>query len=129
MNHLDFEALCDALLGDARKNIMAKKGREYAGNEDRLANFKRGAANCGVNPETVLYVYLSKHIDSLSTFIRDLERTKNLKSVEEKLTEPIAERLKDAINYLLLLHGLIKERSTAEKADTYPDKVVERPPV
>jgi hypothetical protein len=110
MTHSDFEALCDTLLGDARKNIMVKKGREYAGNEDRLANFKRGAANCGVKPETVLYVYLSKHIDSLSTFIRDLEKADTLGSVEGKLTEPISERIKDAINYLLLLHGLIEER-------------------
>jgi len=120
VNQSEFESLCDSLLSDARKNIMVKKGREYAGDEDRLANFKRGAANCGVKPETVLYVYLSKHIDSLSTFIRDLEKSDSLGSVEEKLSEPIAERIKDAINYLLLLHGLIQERKNHETAETYP---------
>lgn len=119
MTHDEFEKLSQNLLDDARGNIMIKKGREYAGNEDRLANFKRGSVNVGINPESVLYVYLAKHLDSLATFIRDLERVKNLKTVEEALTEPIAERIKDAINYLLLLHGLIEERRGVEDGHTY----------
>lgn len=114
MNNADFERECNALIDDATKNIMKSKGREYAGNEDRLANFKRGAHNVGVNPETVLFIYLSKHWDSISTFIRDLEKEKSYGAVACKLSEPIQERLKDALNYILLLNGLLMERKHHE---------------
>jgi hypothetical protein len=91
--------------------ISQSKGREYAGNEnDALGNFKRGAVNVGVNPETVLFIYLSKHIDSLNTFVKDLEGVKDLALVEGKLSEPIAGRIIDVINYCLLLNGLLEER-------------------
>ena len=114
MNDERFTQECEELIKDATQNIMKRKGREYAGDLDRLANFKRGANNVGVNPETILYTYFSKHIDSLSTFIKDLEREKNLEVVTNRLSEPIQERIKDSINYLLLLNGLIVERAETE---------------
>ena len=118
MNNERFELECTKLLDDATKNIMKSKGREYAGDGDRLANFKRGSINVGVNPETVLYIYMQKHFDSLTTFIRDLERANWLCTVTEKLSEPIQERMKDLVNYLLLLNGLIIERGEIEKRGT-----------
>lgn len=114
MNNEVFEKECVKLIGDATQNIMKSKGREYAGNDDRLANFKRGAANVGVNPETVLFIYLSKHWDSISTFIKDLEKEKRFDAVSNGLSEPIQERLKDALNYILLLNGLLVERKQYE---------------
>ena len=116
MNDERFEKECLALIEDATKNIMKKKGREYAGNEDRLANFKRGSANTGVNSETVLFIYMQKHFDSLTTFIKDLEKQKSYGAVAGALSEPIQERIKDMINYLLLLNGLLVERREAELA-------------
>ena len=114
MNDERFEQECVALLDDATKHIMKTKGREYAGSGDRLANFKRGSTNTGVNPETVLFIYMQKHFDSLTTFIKDLEKAKTLGVVADKLSEPIQERIKDMVNYLLLLNGLIVERGEVE---------------
>lgn len=87
------------------EKLSASKGQEYAGSEDRLANFKRLGAQLGLPPEAILWVYLTKHLDSLSTYIRDLT-----KGTTREYSEPITGRVHDAILYLNLLKGLIIER-------------------
>jgi len=109
MNAQDFDKLTDTFLADLR-GIQKTKGAEYCGSDDRFANFKRGAEAIGLAPETVLWIYLSKHIDSLATYVKQLTDGSTLKDIESKLSEPIEGRIKDAINYLLLLAGLTAER-------------------
>jgi hypothetical protein len=89
---------------DSIKRLLLLKGGEYAGSDDRLANFKRGAMNSGVTPLQVLHIYLSKHYDAFSTFVKDTAAG-NLR----ELSEPIEGRLDDLINYCLLAKALIKE--------------------
>ena len=103
MTHDDFKKLfaetvtsCEALL--------KVKGGEYAGDEDRLANFKRGAAHVGVKPLTVLFIYLSKHYDALATYVRLSEQ-----GAAMELSEPIEGRLQDLINYCILARAVIEE--------------------
>lgn len=103
MNQQDFEVLCKEIQRDT-VDILVLKGREYAGSEDRLANFRRNAALTGVEPLTILHVYMAKHWDSFSTFVRD-----NQKGEAGELSEPIRGRLYDLINYAVLAIALIED--------------------
>lgn len=81
MNQSDF----NAFVADFRAkstDLLTLKGGEYAGSEDRLSNFKRGAAQTGATELQVCF---------------------------QALSEPIQGRCHDAVNYLLLLAALIHE--------------------
>jgi len=86
------------------KNLLIVKGGEYAGEGDRLANFKRGSELTGCRPLTVLAIYLSKHYDAFSTYVRDKE-----KGTDRPRSEDIRGRLDDLINYCLLAKAVIAE--------------------
>lgn len=92
------------------ENLLVVKGGEYAGSEDRLANFKRNAERQGVNPLAILDIYMSKHWDSWTTYVRNVIAGK-----EQKLSEPIEGRLHDIINYCILATALIEEQAAADK--------------
>lgn len=89
---------------DNIEKLLRVKGGEYAGSDDRLANFKRGQLRTGAHPMQVLWIYLSKHIDSVETYIKDIAR-----GVTRERSEPIDGRLDDIINYCLLMKALVKE--------------------
>ena len=107
MDQARFEQLVDQTIENIR-HLLVVKGGEYAGSEDRLANFKRGAALVGVTPMQCLMVYMSKHYDAVSTFVRDEAAGKS-----RPRSEPIEGRIDDLINYCLLLKGLVREQSPA----------------
>lgn len=93
--------------------IMKTKGVEYvAGDNDRFANFKRIARKYGVPTELVCAIYLEKHLDSITNFIR--QRCAGKKAKQIAATEPISGRVIDAINYLMLLDGIICEEAENE---------------
>lgn len=100
MNQSEFERFTEDFIAKTA-DLLVVKGKEYAGSEDRLANFKRGAALTGVEPEQVCFIYLSKHYDAVATFLREGEIPG---------AEPIAGRLHDLANYVLLLAALVRER-------------------
>ncbi len=104
MNQKDFEELCQQIQRDTT-DILILKGREYAGSADRLANFKRNAELSGVDPLTVLHVYMAKHWDSFSTYVRDMQAKQ-----PRELSEPIEGRLHDLINYAVLAVALIQDK-------------------
>lgn len=83
------------------EEMRTTKGKEYANSEDRFANFKRLASELGMSPEQVLWVYLTKHLDAIRSYIR---------TQQTHSTEPIQGRIVDAITYLTLLAGIIFER-------------------
>lgn len=87
--------------------IQHTKGMSYSGNEDKLGNFKRIAKKvepmirAGTDPIAIVwYVYFSKHLDSLDSFLRR----------EYKDSESIEGRIDDLINYLMLLHGILRDK-------------------
>ena len=100
------------------QNVLVHKGREYQSTNTEgsnvFANFERISESLGINRESVLWVYFSKHRDSISTFIRDLENGKDVIEIEKNLTEPINGRITDAINYLLLLNSMVNEKRKTE---------------
>lgn len=118
MNQQDFEVVVLDTITEIQK-LLRVKGGEYAGSADRLANFKRGAALTGVTPLQCLFIYMSKHYDSVSTYVR-----KDAAGVAQVLSEPIEGRLDDIINYCLLAKAIIKEAALAN-----PTPVPNRDPV
>lgn len=94
------------------KGVMETKGTEYSrGEEDVNSNFKRVAADLGMNPQQVLWVYMRKHLDSIAYFV---------KTGETKSEEPIEGRVGDAVNYLLILASLIEE--TRREGEWVPER-------
>lgn len=94
---------------DSLKKLSSTKGVEYAGSEDRLANFKRLEKRLNLSQEKILLVYLTKHLDSIDTYV------KNIGARNVSLSEPIEGRIDDAILYLILLKGIIQERGGIPK--------------
>ena len=108
MNQEEFNVVVNDTIASIQK-LLRVKGGEYAGSDDRLANFKRGEARTGAHPMQVLWIYLSKHIDSVETYIKD-----TAKGVTRERSEPIEGRLDDIINYCLLMKALVKETENAK---------------
>lgn len=109
MNTIEFRDSIDGL--HARLHALsASKGEEYKRRDDnQFANFERGAQALGLTREQVLMVYLSKHLDSITTFVKD-------HAVGQKFeyAEPVTGRIDDAILYLLLLRGMVTEPAPYE---------------
>jgi hypothetical protein len=112
MNQKEFEAMFEETMKSIH-HLLVVKGGEYAGSEDRLGNFKRGAERVQGTPMQVLWIYAAKHIDSIETFIKDgVTRTNRPRS------EPIEGRIDDLINYCILLKGLVWEAKNLQREPT-----------
>ena len=96
MNYDEEMAVFDDIVAECR-NLLTKKGDDYSGREDRLANFKRLAKELGLTPQQVLWVYLRKHLDAITSYVKDgkFESCEGLRS-----------RVVDAVNYLVLMECL-----------------------
>lgn len=81
-----------ALLAACRE-VSATKGQGYAGEDDFLANFYRGADREQIPVMTVVAIYVWKHIDWIDTF----ERTNTVHG-----SEGLESRLGDVILYAAL---------------------------
>lgn len=88
-------------LHSERTLIVENKRPEYTeGNADVLHNFKVVAAELGITPIQVWYVYFRKHVASISQFAAKPTMS---------LSEPITGRICDAMNYLELLAALVED--------------------
>ena len=80
-------------------NVLTKKSKEYATDKDVFQSFKNGTGFSFHNEaEKVAYEYLCKHLESIKTMLSDLNNN------------PPDEKIGDAINYLIIIEGLLKER-------------------
>ena len=87
-------------------SIMYNKGKEYTvSSEDKLKNFKSIGDRLSMKPENVLLVYLLKHMDSIRNYVF---------TGTEACEESISGRIRDARNYLILLHAMILETKHGE---------------
>ena len=91
----DFYDYARALI-DQAFDILEKADVDYATVDDKLSNFKLQAQWQGTTPEQVCITFLLKHITTIA------------KGVSTR--EPMEGRIIDAINYLLLLAGIMHER-------------------
>ena len=108
MRQKDFQDVVATTIRNTQK-LLTVKGGEYAGSQDRLSNFKRGAELTGTTPLQVAFVYASKHYDGIATYIR-----RDSTGEVQAMSEPIEGRLDDLINYCILMKAIIKEAQDAE---------------
>ncbi len=87
------------------KLLSALKGGEYAGDVDRLANFRRNAENLGLKMEQVWGVYAGKHWDAINQYIKDVGTGKTRERMES-----ISGRADDLIVYLILFKAMCDEK-------------------
>lgn len=99
MTHERFNQLVDEML-ETCKQTLTKKQDEYNLDKDRLSFFKEGNELTKLSPERTLYLFMFKHIKSLADMVAS-EKTYSKELWEEKI--------KDNINYLLLLRALLED--------------------
>lgn len=119
MNREEFTRLRDGHYR-AIADINDKKGHDYAGDDDALANLKKDDERLRKivlnNPAFAKwYVYFDKHLEAIMTFLEE----------GDVKSEPIEGRFHDAILYLFLGLGLIEEQKaedarTSEAAEARP---------
>ena len=68
MNRENFDKLVEETMAATAKLLIAK-GAEYAGDADRLINFKRNAIKNGQTVLEVWATYWGKHVDSINTYM------------------------------------------------------------
>lgn len=100
MKRHDYVLLQDQVFERVRE-LGRSKGRDYAGDADALANFKRHGQILGLSPLVIWAVYAGKHWDAVMAYIREPDRA---------TSEPIQGRIDDLVTYLTLLTALIEER-------------------
>lgn len=103
MKRDDFHILMDNTF-ERMKELNTKKGKDYAGDEDALSNFKAAAERLGVTPFQIWAVYADKHWSAIMSFCKEGQLE----------SEPIEGRIDDVMVYCTLLLGLIKDRVEAE---------------
>jgi hypothetical protein len=103
-SHAEWDTLLEATISQI-KSLASLKGAEYAGDSDRLANFRRGGAELGVPAEEVWWIYTYKHWAAITQYISDIRAGRS-----RLRTEPISGRLDDLIVYSILLKAIVIER-------------------
>jgi hypothetical protein len=129
--------IIERLACERRYGIADEKGAEYSGHgktyiedgADTLANFKKVAERIGGTPEQVLLTYMLKHMDSITTTVREAAECKkdpktgyydedhNPRHVYAA-SEGIVSRLDDLRNYADLLECLLVDLSVIAEPDT-----------
>jgi len=126
MQHKKFEKLLDETIKRI-KDTLAVKNTEYATDFDKLHNFKRAGEMLQCSPEKALIGMWTKHIISLLDIVDELECKCGTQSCSfpafdtGEYIATLEEKIGDAINYLILLEALIKERKENVKGDEHSD--------
>jgi hypothetical protein len=79
-------------------------------NYQSLSNFRKNAAEIGVEMETIWRIYARKHFDAVMLYLRDLQV-----GVTRARSEPIEGRIDDLMVYLILLRAMLRERQDGER--------------
>lgn len=108
--HSEYQALVNKTV-EAIQQLSEQKGGEYAGDVDRLANFRRNADNLGLLMEQIWAVYAGKHWDAIQQYVKDLGEGKTRPRME-----PIQGRMDDLIVYLILMKAITEEREKRDAA-------------
>lgn len=86
-----------------REKLLTEKWKDYRWwSEDVLANFINMSQRLDISPEQALAIYMGKHFDAIYSYCKNHTIAHS---------EPIEERIADAINYLELLLAMVEERN------------------
>lgn len=99
MTSKEFKEVVDEQL-EYCKNLLFKKNEEYVTTDDVFENFRTGANMLGTDVKNTLLGYLTKHLVSIVSMIKD-DKQYDIDKWNEKIG--------DSINYLLLLKGMVVE--------------------
>jgi len=89
--------------------LLMTKGKDYAGDQDALSNFKGIAHRLGISKYQVWSVYFMKHVRAIINSIKANPENPQVES------EPLEERITDVINYAVLLEALLKKKPCSVK--------------
>ncbi len=87
----------DALL-ERCFEVFKSKGADYSRDADRLYNFRSVAKFTGLNMKQVWSVFYMKHVLAILAYVKGGTES-----------EPIEDRIVDAINYLCLFSLIVRE--------------------
>lgn len=104
ISHDEYQDVVESTI-EAINRLSKLKGGEYAGDLDRLANFRRNGQTLGLPMEVIWAIYYNKHHDAVMQFVNDLVNNKS----RERL-EPLSGRLDDMIVYCILFKAMLRER-------------------
>ena len=94
--------------------VLASKGKEYANSNDVFHNFKNATGLSFHNAaEKVAWEFMVKHLQSIKDIIAEVSSETKAKVASSNIIE---EKIGDAINYLILIEGMLKERSNNYKS-------------
>lgn len=103
MTNKVFYELMTKTFGEAIE-IAKTKGEDYTkGSHDALANFKEGGKDINLDPKKVAWIFMNKHYQAITNYVKTNGKSES---------EPIAMRIKDMINYLVLLQAIIMEENS-----------------
>lgn len=108
-SHAEYQKLVEDTVEQIHQ-LSALKGGEYAGDVDRLANFRRNGVALDLPMEAIWHTYAAKHWDAVTQYVRDM-----LHGTSRKRLEPIEGRLDDIIVYCILAKAMVRERGRKEK--------------
>jgi hypothetical protein len=92
---------------DRTEKVLVKKGAEYSTNENVFHNFDAGTGISLHKTNTaVAWEYCSKHLQSIKDIIQEIEDG-NLSRLKAEI---IDEKFGDAINYFILIEGMLKQK-------------------
>lgn len=99
-----------------QERILISKGNDYAG-EDRLSNFKRAGAICGLTPAQ----------NCLSLIATKVARLGVLLSCKDPANESVRDSIIDLANYAVLLDMIVSEGSDEEPVnDEHVDEWIKK---
>lgn len=120
MDDKTFDDLMNWLLDECRSTLSSKAG-EYADKDvtdDRLHNFKVAAELTGQTPIQALGGFMAKHTVSIYDLIAKGEEAEpqyqENDEDSERLLDLWLEKIKDHLNYLILLYALVREQDVEE---------------
>lgn len=88
------------------KDTIHKKNKDYAKVGKKFSQFDDLAKELNLTPETIWYIFFSKHKDAIRTYCSKKELYSG---------ESISHRIKDAIIYLCILYGMVlREKKTID---------------
>lgn len=111
-SHKSYARLLERVNRDIQ-NLSTVKGGEYAGDDDRLANFRRNAEALGLRMETIWAVYAAKHWDSIMQYVKDLNEGK-----VRPRAEGLDGRAMDLIVYLILFIAIKEEFDAGDNRES-----------
>ena len=122
-SHDRYNEIIEATVAEIKK-LGELKGGEYAGDIDRLANFRRNGENLGLSMATVWAVYAGKHWDAINQFIKDERNGKTRTRLES-----IEGRVDDMLVYLILFKCILEEANIPKEIVSQTPETFYQPPV